>query len=211
MFFRKKKPVSTAEIQDLQARGLNERDIIKELKSRGHSYNDIEVAMMQTVKVGAVEPPIEEAADIGQMSSAKTATFEDMYTQQPLPAPAQPEAQLEVAQQTVSPEVVVEELVEGVVEEKWEKMEKRLGEMQSQLDEIKQKASVKPATPVAEISHEQEARMNTVGDQIEELQARIGGLEKAFKQFLPALTANIDNLSKLIHEMKGREGMVVEG
>ena len=42
-------------------------------------------------------------------------------------------------------------------------------------------------------------------NKLDDLEARIGGLEKAFRQFLPSLTENIEALSKMIHEMKAKQ------
>jgi len=53
-------------------------------------------------------------------------------------------------------------------------------------------------------------KISDITEQMEDLQARVGGLEKAFKQFLPSLTKNMESLSNLIHEMKEKQGMVAQ-
>jgi len=37
------------------------------------------------------------------------------------------------------------------------------------------------------------------------LEIRISGLEKAFRQFLPSLTRNIESLSDMVHEVKEKK------
>ena len=56
-------------------------------------------------------------------------------------------------------------------------------------------------------THELDSRMADISGQLEDLEARVGGLEKAFKQFLPSLTRNIESLSHMIHEMKEKQQM----
>ena len=202
MFFRKKKSLSMDEVQSLQARGMSERDIIKELKSRGFSYNDIEKIMMQTVKVGAAEPPMEE--------TQQQSRFEDVYPEERPPSYDIETTELPFQEQTVSADVVIEELIEGIVEEKWEKLQKSITQMEQQINEMKIQIKSRQPQPISPVNADYDARLNEIENHLEELQARIGGLEKAFKQFLPALTNNIENLSRLIHEMKMKQGMHIE-
>ena len=181
---------------------LSERDIIKELKSRGFSYNDIEKIMMQTVKVGAVESQMEE-------TSTQAPRFEDVYPhEQPQNYDIQT-TELPFQEQSVSADVVIEEMIEGIVEEKWEKLQKLITQMEQQINEMKVQIKSKQPLPAAPVNADYDARLNEIENHLEELQARIGGLEKAFKQFLPALTNNIENLSRLIHEMKMKQGMQI--
>jgi len=203
MFFHKKKSLSVDDVQSLQGRGMNERDIIKELKSRGFSYNDIESVMMQTVKVGAAESTMEEGP-------SQVPRFEDIYPdEQPQNYDIQT-TELPFQEQTVSADVVIEELIEGIVEEKWEKLQKSITQMEQQINEMKIQIKSKQPMPAAPVNADYDARINEIENHLEELQARIGGLEKAFKQFLPALTNNIENLSGLIHEMKMKQGIHIE-
>jgi prefoldin subunit 5 len=200
MFFHKKKPLSVDDVQVLQSRGMSERDIIKELKSRGHSYNDIERVMMQTVKVGAVEP----------LPESQQPNFGDIYPDEQQPNYEIETTELPFPEQTASPEVVIEELIEGIVEDKWEKLQKSISQMEQQISEMKAQIKARRPEPAAPVTADYDARLNDIESHIDELQARIGGLEKAFKQFLPALTNNIENLSGLIHEMKMKQGMHIE-
>ena len=110
----------------------------------------------------------------------------------------------------MSADVVIEEMVEGIVEEKWEKLQKSISQMEQQINEMKVQIKSKQPQSVAPVNADYDARINEIENHLEELQARIGGLEKAFKQFLPALTNNIENLSRLIHEMKMKQGMHIE-
>ena len=109
------------------------------------------------------------------------------------------------------PEILVEELVEGVVEEKWQKFNQRLEKLEDEFENIKtgeRRLGEKIEATERESPHtrEVEGRIVDMSSRLEELEVRIGGLEKAFRQFLPSLTSNIENLSEIIHQMKKKQG-----
>ncbi len=196
MLFKKKEPkgLPINEVQELSARGASDKDIIKRLKSEGYSYDSIEKSMLQAVKEG-VNQPAEEQPPVEQ-AQALEPDFQE--------TPA--EMNLAEAEETISPEIIVEELVEGVVEEKWQKLESRLETMEGEISKVY--ARLKQTEQRSSVVPMKDERVDEYSERIEDLEARIGGLEKAFKQFLPALTRNIESLSGMIHEMKQRQVQV---
>ena len=216
MFFHKKKksePVPQEEIQKLTSAGMSDKDIIKQLKSKGYSYEEIEKAMMSAVKKNVEEPSFSnyqsyenpqqrqrkqqsELPEIPELSQYKPE--QDLMESLDISAP----------DLDINPDILVEEIVEGVVDEKWEKFEERIRKVENDYSVMKMQVKQmheQPAKTQEPSSHEYDARINDVSDQMEDLQARVGGLEKAFKQFLPSLTKNIESLSGLIHEMKEKQ------
>lgn len=189
MLFKKKEPreLPINEIQNLSNQGSSDKEIIKKLKSEGYSYDTIEKSMLQAVKAGVDQPePVQE--------QPQQDVFEENF---------QDPGDLGLAaEETVSPEVVVEELVEGVVEEKWQKVESRLENMENEISKVYARVKQAEQRPLPEFKDE---RIDDYSERLEDLEARIGGLEKAFKQFLPALTRNIESLSSMIHEMKSKQ------
>jgi septal ring factor EnvC (AmiA/AmiB activator) len=113
---------------------------------------------------------------------------------------------MEINTENVNAEAIIEELIEGVIEEKWEKFNKKIKEQEQNLENIaatiKQFEQKISAIKTDAIPKDIELRSDVINNRIDDLDARIGGLEKAFKQFLPSLTRNIENLSNIIHEMK---------
>lgn len=212
MFFQKKKregsPVD--EVQRLTASGLSDKDVIKKLKSEGYSYEQIEQAMMQAVKQGVSpnQSPFQNyQPQQNYPQPAPQGSIEDVYSKDTEEEPMQfPELEVPAQQEglDISPEAIVEELVEGVVEEKWQKFQQRIEKTESEISKMKimleqhKESTVQAAPDVG-------PRVNEMSEQLDDLQARVGGLEKAFKQFLPSLTQNIDSLSKMIHEMKQKQ------
>ncbi|MEK6837171.1 MAG: hypothetical protein AABX69_00840, partial [Nanoarchaeota archaeon] len=200
---KKKGDVPIEEVQRMSAQGMSDKDIIKKLKSEGYSYDSIEKSMLQAVKEGVSEPEPSSAEAFSpsfpeSMAQPKRGEAEALFPE------FEPQEMPEI--ENINPEIVIEELVEGVVEEKWNKFSSRMEKIENELNlirtELKQPRQVQQGS-----TKEAEAKVAELAEQLDELDARIGGLEKAFKQFLPSLTRNIEALSRMIHEMKEKHGM----
>jgi uncharacterized protein (UPF0335 family) len=239
---RDRGPVPMGEVERMISSGMSDKDIIKDLKNRG--YDSIERAMLQAVKQGVGEekpspkPASRAVPPAGDVSRDEYSTLEEVYgaeeednvpierlpqelmPSQPVPrglkpGPLQEKIPDEFAEDLPKPEIIVEELVEGVVEEKWQKFKQRLDRLEDEFESIK--AGEKNLGEKIEMSEkespqtrEMEGKVSEISTQMEELEARIGGLEKAFRQFLPSLTTNIENLSDIIHQMKRKQGLEEE-
>jgi DNA-binding transcriptional MerR regulator len=207
--------VPLEDIRRMASKGMGDKDIIKELKGRGYSYGEIEKAMLAAVKEGVNEPVQNEMPMADEFfAPAPTAS---MSAQNPAMQPSfdlptfdeeQPDMSMEQSQ------ALMEELIEGVIDDKWNKFHDKMDKLEENFDKIK--AEIKQweirqeqnrrDSPTREI----ELRISELSEQLEDIDARVGGLEKAFKQFLPALTRNIESLSQLIHELREKQGMVEE-
>ncbi len=187
-----KKPIDPAEVQKLTSKGMSDKEIIKHFKAKGHSYDEIEKAMMTAVK----ENITDNTAPQAMMEAPEP---EPLFYEE-----AQPPTAEEVYMEEPS-ESLVEEIVEGLIEDKWQKFAVEIDRMQSDIDkitaEIKQIKSM-PIPQAAQKEKTDDLRVNEISEQLNSLDARVGGLEKAFKQFLPALTKNIEMLSVMVHELK---------
>ena len=211
IMFGKKKETKLLPIEDIKTmerRGMSDKDIIKELKHKGFSYKDIEKAMLEAVKDGvgdnpaarsgfeAFTPPEDYYSPPAAAQSLQMPTFEEQFPQE-----------LEGEQS----DVVIEELIEGIVEEKWQQFEERMTKIEESLEHINaqlKQYEVRLMQPQNAPSKELEIKMNDISDHLDDMDARVGGLEKAFKQFLPSLTRNIEALSHMIHEIKEKGGHV---
>ena len=197
LFHHKKeaKMISQDEIQKLTSKGMSDKEIIKHFKSKGYSYDDIEKAMMSAVKNN-----ISDKQSI-QMSMPEPEPF--FYDQPYEQAPQEQQEEWSEEPQ----DSMVEEIVEGIIEDKWQKFQTQLESMQADIDklsvEIKQVKHA-PVQPSKETPSIDNAKLEEMNEHINDLYARVGGLEKAFKQFLPSLTRNIEMLSSMVHELKGK-------
>ena len=212
MLFHKKpkdsREVPLEDVQKMTKKGMSDKDIIRQLKSKGYSYEAIEGAMLRAVKEG-VDDEKPRAMDRMETESPAVDNVFDMprefapdFTQQ---TQQMPDEEVE------APEMMLEELIEGIVDDKWRKFDDRLNKIDDNFDriraEIKQFEIRIDQNKKDSPSREIEARMADISEQLEDMEARVGGLEKAFKQFLPSLTRNIEALSHMIHEMKDKQSM----
>jgi len=214
MFFHKKKAEQKGmpidEVRQMTRKGMSDKDIIKKLKSRGYSYDEIESAMLQAVKSSITEEPMTRRVE------PEMPELESFYTE---PAPQQfqplPDLESDMPQDIEEPNIMLEELVEGVIEDKWHKFEDSIKKMQEDVDRMR--AEMRQFDQKIEMAKKEspardaDFKIADMAEQYEDLDARIGGLEKAFKQFLPSLTRNIESLSKMIHELKAKQGISESG
>lgn len=194
----------------MSRKGMNDKDMIKHLKSKGYSYETIERAMLQAVKQGVSEPK-RFAREMPAMSAPPAEEFSmpagedfgaesfDMLAEQPV---------FEQVPAEGGEELAIEELIEGIVEDKWNRFQDSTKQLEERVERLRAETQSLEAklresrndAPMREV----DARLAEFSDHIDDIDARVGGLEKAFKQFLPALTRNIESLSSMIQDMKAR-------
>ena len=223
MFFHKKqdaRPIPSDDINSMTRRGMSDKDIIKALKAKGYSYNDIEKAMLSAVKSGVSdEKPTRRAPPVQQpeqqeysydfSDEAPNDNFDNMGTEDIFAGQeAAPQFQ-DLPQFSQEQQQPVEELVEGLVEEKWQHFQDEMAKFEDGLERVRADMktfeerieAAKKESPTGEL----ETRMSEIADHLEDLDARVGGLERAFKQMLPSLTRNIESMSTMINEMKSKQ------
>lgn len=107
----------------------------------------------------------------------------------------------------------VEELIETIIAENFQKVEKEFQNVYSELDMIEDKlADMEDRLHDLEVRDDEDQRefidkMDEVEQHIDSYESRIGGLEKAFQQMLPSLVDNIRDLTSLVQEIKQEQGI----
>ncbi|MBS3056898.1 MAG: hypothetical protein J4473_05705 [Candidatus Aenigmarchaeota archaeon] len=202
-------------VRMLTQQGMSDKDVIRQLKSEGYSYDEIEKGMLNAVKDGVDQtslPMMQQQPQIRRPQPVTNLPTWDEVYEQPQSQEEQEQFAFTEEEPTsdISPELAIEELVEGVVNEKWEKLETRLDNTEKNLHRLmvmtKKISEKEPTGSVTETGHSED--IQSLYAKVEDLEARVGGLEKAFKQFLPTLTRNIESLSAMIHEMKRERASV---
>ena len=205
-FSSKKKEPAEKVVQKLSAQGRNEREIINYMRKEGYPNEEISKALNKAVKfrvTGAPQP---------QPSYAQQSTMKPQPPQQEqgnfmAPPPDQPMNE-DVLEMTEEEEIGLEELVEEIVEEKWrdsmeelKDVERAIVKLQDQVRFINQR--------IKHIGKESEEKKSELKDMIqdssshiENIESRVGSVEKAFKEFLPSLTQNVRSLSGIVEKMK---------
>ncbi len=110
--------------------------------------------------------------------------------------------------QTPEAEITLEEIIEGVVSEKWNDFEDRLSnferrdiQLQSQIEDLRKRV-VEMEKAIKEKEQTLGNKFDHFGDSLGEIEGRIGSIEKVFKEMLPALTDNMKSISDVIEKMK---------
>ncbi len=229
MFFLHKKEKNIEnDIKEMSAKGMQETDIIKELKSKGYNYKEIEKGMMQAIKGGVLTEKKEEKKEPVPQFYSTTAGLGEQ------PPPQQPTDNLEQALSTASGESpepvpdlsagvdeygdsaeILEELIEGVVEEKWKKIDDQIKKLNKDFlilrDNLREKIN-KIQIPKANDNTELKNELKNLTERMDDIEARIGAMEKTFKQVLPSMTQNIQKLQELVEnkEENPRKGLYQE-
>lgn len=110
-----------------------------------------------------------------------------------------------------TPEVTLEEIIEGILADKWtdfeetiERLRRRDDELQKQIIEIRKEIdSIKDAMRKSEESFM--AKLEEHGNQVANIEVKIGSIEKVFKEFLPELTESMRLVTEALEKTKKKE------
>ncbi len=204
MFFRKKKkeerPVPIDEIHSLTQMGLSDEEIVKKLRAEGYSYEAIQKGMFQAIRdeVGSrrsqqfpnQQPQNQQQESLEPMAEGnEEIDFEDF------------EPDLEPIQNEPAQDVNVEDLIETILQEKIgdsiesiKTLKENYKNLETEIKKIQDKINSLPKS--------QDVPVEEIKKRMDELESRIGGLERAFKQLLPSLSRNLDSFSKMVSQMK---------
>jgi len=107
-----------------------------------------------------------------------------------------------------APEITIEEIVEGIVTEKWQHFEEIVTQLKNADNEIRKEVA-KLKEEVESIKNSMRKSEETLAGKLEEhgehvatIEARISSIERVFKEFLPELTENIKLLKEVIEKRK---------
>jgi len=124
---------------------------------------------------------------------------------------SQSQPQLQSGQNSVNPQI--EELIETIIAENFQKVETEFQNVYEELDVMAEKLEeLDDRVHDLEVRDDEDQqefvqKMDEVEDHIDSYESRIGGLEKAFQQILPSLVDNIRDLTGLVQEIKRDQGI----
>jgi len=105
-------------------------------------------------------------------------------------------------------EITIEELIEGIVTERWKEFEERLVDfekrdfqLQSQIEDLRKKFKEIDVS-LGEREKGLSGKLEDVGGSMENIEGRIGSIEKVFKEVLPELTENIKTMAEFVEKLK---------
>ncbi len=203
------KPAPVSEASRLKQSGLNDGQVVRSLEQSGYSQRQIADAMSQlNIKQGVASsnemkpslldedipvpsPPSEESVSAEIMSSAPAMQFSQMYGT------------------NLQPGSDVEELVESVVEEKWNRFADMMTEMEiwkarmnDDVMSIKQEV-LRLGKRLDMLQTSVIGRVDEYSQSVRDMGSEMKALEKVFQNIMQPLASNIKELSRITDEMKG--------
>jgi len=221
------------------SQGLSESEIISRLQSQGfepeHIDRALRIALREKVTAGipsTVEVPTQaplppEAGPSGPVPMGEVTRRPPIgYPPERFVPPTEPKrVSLEAAsgapftferkpiEETVSPmeEITIEEIVEGIVAERWKEFEERLNafeerdmKLQNQIEDLRRRISDFEGS-LKERDVGLSSKLDEFGGSMENIEGRIGSIEKIFKEVLPELSTNIKVMSDLVEKIKEKK------
>lgn len=227
-FFKKKAPqvipgrsfVPFDRVREMAARGFSEPEMIDVLRREGFSPEEIDKALtsaLQTSVTGEAGPntqPAQQSQPSREQSSTVSSEMFPNLTpttkpaeQQEVSLPQVPETSLPEDYSSYSTEDYVDYAVQNRladVNETVSEIEKRNKELSSKIEQLQKKIDAFSAVR-GQSSPETAAKIENFVDTITEVDARVGSLEKAFKETLPALIQSVRSLSDVVQKAKKEE------
>ncbi len=225
-------------VQKYASEGLNETQIISRLQSQGfpqeHIDKALRIALAQQVRTGEAEgipEPREVVAPAGPVPLGEqplpsrrlplgyppervvspAAEAAPVYMEAPEASEAKFtfEERGQESYATAEPgEITVEEIIEGIVAERWAELEDRLSvfekkdlQLQSQIEDLRKRID-EVQSSIQESEKSLIGKFVEFGESMDGIQGRIGSIEKIFKDFLPELSENIRIMSRIIEKTK---------
>ncbi|QQG39915.1 MAG: hypothetical protein HYS81_00705 [Candidatus Aenigmatarchaeota archaeon] len=113
-----------------------------------------------------------------------------------------------VVEMTAHEEVALEELIEEVINEKWKDVEAHLAELDrlygasmERMDSLEGKLNEMMDNQDTEKA-EMKTLLTETSESLQSLEGRVSSVERAFKDFLPALTDNVRELARIVEGVK---------
>jgi uncharacterized phage infection (PIP) family protein YhgE len=189
-------------VREMSSKGFSEPQIVEALLKEGFTIDEIDKALTQALRA-AVSGPTEKKEEI------KLPTLEEIVKEEKMPevpekplAESYPEHYSEA--ERYSTEEYVDYLVQARVSEivekireidlKYNELEKRVESIRSQLNEILKARSEEHKQILSKI--------DSFSENVSEMSIKVSGLEKVFKETLPALIESVRALSELVQRLK---------
>lgn len=210
-------PVDKA--KDMSNKGFTEPEIIDALRKEGFSSMEIDSALTQTLKLGVTGDKVETSSRIPTLQELKSQENTFAQPQGVQPPMDQNQMQQPPVQQDLQggapayneyyqDDYSTEEMVESIVHEKMVDLDKKLIDFKSKYTEMERKMTDlhHQLTLMGKTRSENQEKiinkLDSFKDEINDINARISSLEKAFKEALPALIESVRSLTDLVQRIK---------
>lgn len=187
--------IPTDRVKELGDKGFSEPEIIDVLRKEGFSADEIDRGLTQALELKVSGEPEPQPTFQGSMQ-----------VQQGPPMPQIPESSLQYPQATEG--YGAEELIESIVNERMSDVDQRFSEFNAKNAELERNISnlhhqlsimTKGRSQAEQIII---TRIDSLKDAVEDMNAKVSSLEKAFKDALPALIESVRALIDLVQRVK---------
>ncbi|MEK6932583.1 MAG: hypothetical protein AABW56_02195 [Nanoarchaeota archaeon] len=211
------KDTPTEKVKDMRIEGLSNDDIIKALKPN-YANREVNDAMNQADQDIPGDNILEELDTSG--SGPDLPSSEDQGTEELLEeAPAPDEDEEQGLQQKEYPKYGVsqsmsidqmQEVIEAVVEEKWEDLTSKMGDLNiwkesinNDIESLKQEL-LRTQERLHNLQNVMVGKVTEYSKNINDIGTEMKALEQVFQRILQPLTSNIKDLNKVTEELKSR-------
>jgi hypothetical protein len=203
------KGVPVDRVRELTTKGFSELEVIDVLRKEGYSPEEIDKSLSQALRGGITSAPQHQQQPTAQKSEGpKLPTLDEIAPKQ-TEMPEMPEAQSEEEYYDYNQQSYpTEEYIEYVVKEKMTESKKSIDEivfkakdLEKRMDTLHEQINVLIQTRTSEQTQLLN-RIDSFRGVMEDVEIRLGGMEKAFKETLPALIESVRALSDLVQRLK---------
>lgn len=200
------KGMPTDRVREMSSKGFSEPEMIDVLRKEGYSAEDIDKSMTQVLKAGLTSeyPP----TSLQQSAQSQLPALEQLQQQMPqMPETSLPESYYYPEQQ----QYPTQEYVDIAVREKMNDVDQKISEFGIRYEEMNGKMNNlydQMNTMLQTRTGEQQqilSKIDSFTSTVNDVEARLSSLDKAFKEVLPALIESVRSLSDLVQRLK-KEG-----
>jgi len=191
--------VPVERVKELSSKGFSELEMIDILRKEGHSPEEIDKALTDTLKAGLTASATQTA-----QTESKLPTLEDIVQKPEMPQTPETSLPEEYYSEGYSPE----EYIDYAVGEKMNTASKAINEISAKINELEERivyTHEQVSTLMQTKSSEQTQileKLDGFKEAISGMDIRLGGMEKAFKEALPPLIESVRALCDLVQRFK---------
>ncbi len=205
---RGKGMVPVERVREMASRGFTEPEMIEVLRREGFSPGEIDSAMMQALKIGVTANPQSSAPQNipESVHEARLPTLEEIAPALTDKNPQLPETSL--PQEYYSQSYPTEDYIDYIVQSRVSEVNEKINEFVIRYDELEKKMN-SIEQQLMELSKtrggEQQqiiGKIDSFTENVTDVSTRLGSVERAFKETLPALIESVRALSDLVGRVK---------
>jgi len=211
LFFLKKKKgmgkIPTDRVKELSSHGFSEPEIIDILRKEGYSPEEIDKALTEVIKTKIGEEK-EKSEEKEQPKLPKAEEIQPTIPEPTVPYTSESETLPELEKYYQYSMEDYANYIDSVVQARVSEISEKISNISNKYKELERKISALDQTlkdlMKTRYSQQKELldKIDMFRESLDDINVRVGGLEKAFKETLPALIESVRALSDLVQRLK---------